>query len=293
MFFLTYLYYKVVALVIRAVARSRQHIVARPDDVYMIKSRDPQRSIKAHVYINGSTSSTPAPVLINFHGSGFIIPAHGSDDDFCRLVSRKTRYTVLDVQYRLAPENAFPAALNNVEDVVNWVLEQPDKFDRARVALSGFSAGGNLALAASSNLFSRETFYAVLAFYPPVDLYTDPGQKSPPDPTGNPLPATLARFFDRCYIPYLHDKRDPRISPYYARPEHFPDRVLIITAAGDNLASEAEELAVKIGQESGRKVVAQRMEGCDHAWNISPKNPVQQEARDKAYDMVFAMLNGQ
>ncbi|KAL2831129.1 Alpha/Beta hydrolase protein [Aspergillus cavernicola] len=292
MFFLTYLYCKVLALVIRAVFGSKRHIIAKPDDVYQIQSRDPRRTIKAHVYKSEAVSN-PAPVLINFHGSGFILPAHGSDEEFCRLMSEKTGYIVLDVQYRLAPEHPFPAALNDVEDVVNWVLQQPDKFDRARVALSGFSAGGNLALAASSTLFPRQTLYAVLTFYPPVDLETKPGSKSPPDPTGNPLPASLARFFDKCYIPSSHNKRDARISPYYAQPDRFPERVLIITAAGDSLAPEAEELAVKIEQGGGREVVSQRMEGCDHGWNISPKNTVQREATDKAYNMVVAMLKGQ
>ncbi|KAL3470957.1 Alpha/Beta hydrolase protein [Aspergillus californicus] len=291
MFFLTYLYYKVLVLVIRALARPKRQVIAKPDDVFRIKSRDPRRSIKAHIY-KPEAVSEPAPVLINFHGSGFILPLHGSDDEFCRLVSQRTGYTVLDVQYRLAPEHPFPAALNDVEDVVNWVLQQPDQFDRARIALSGFSAGGNLALAASANIFSRETFQAVLTFYPPVDLYTEPGAKSAPDSTGKPLPDRLARFFDSCYIPSSHNKKDPRISPYYAQSDLFPERVLIVTAAKDNLAPEAERLAMKIGQEADRKVVCQRMEGCDHGWNISPKNAVQREARDKAYDMVVAILNG-
>ncbi|KAL4975191.1 Alpha/Beta hydrolase protein [Aspergillus desertorum] len=206
-------------------------------------------------------------------------------------MSQRTGYTVLDVQYRLAPENPFPAALNDVEDVVNWVLQQPENFDRARVALSGFSAGGNLALAASSTLFPCETFHAVLTFYPPVDLDTEPGFKTAPDPTGKPIPASLARFFDRCYIPSSHNPRDPRISPYYAQQDHFPSRVLIITAAGDSLAPEAEQLAVKV-REAGRKVAALRMEGCNHGWNVSPKNAVERDARDKAYDMAAAMLNG-
>ncbi|KAL6237041.1 hypothetical protein BDW75DRAFT_229002 [Aspergillus navahoensis] len=290
MFFLTYLYRKVVVLLLRAIA-GRRSPNPTPDDIYQIQSRDPQRNIKAHVYKSGAASK-PGPVLINFHGSGFVFRFHGQDDEFCRLMSQRTGYTVLDVQYRLAPENPFPAALNDVEDVVNWVLQQPDKFDRARVALSGFSAGGNLALAASSTLFPRETFYAVLVFYPPVDLYTEPGSKTAPDPAGKPLPASLARFFDQCYIPSSHDPKDPRISPYYAQPDCFPNRVLIITAAGDSLAPEAEQLAVKIREEAGREVVSARMDGCNHGWNVSPKTAVERDARDKAYDMVAAMLNG-
>ncbi|KAL4884779.1 Alpha/Beta hydrolase protein [Aspergillus karnatakaensis] len=288
MFSLAYIYHKVVVLFLRALARSTSSIHPTPDDVYQIESRDPSRKIKAHVY-ESKAASNPRPVLINFHGSGFVLTAHGADDEFCRLMSQRTAYTALDVQYRLAPEHPFPAALHDVEDVVNWVQQQPDRFDLSRVVLSGFSAGGNLVLAASSNLFPPEKFNAIVAFYPPVDLVTDPGLKTSPDPKGHPLPAPLARLFDSCYIPSSYDKRDPRISPLYAQSDRLPNRALIITAAGDSLAAEAERLAVRL-REAGREVVLQRMEGCDHGWNIAPKNAVQQEARDKAYDMVVAML---
>ncbi|KAL4906794.1 hypothetical protein BDW74DRAFT_149639 [Aspergillus multicolor] len=288
MFFLTYLYRKLVVLLLRAIVGRRSN--PKPDEILQIQSRDSGRNIKAHVYKSDNVSE-PGAVLINFHGSGFVFPFHGQDDEFCRLVSQRTAYTVLDVQYRLAPENPFPAALNDVEDVVNWILQQPERFDRARIALSGFSAGGNLALAAST-LFPRQTFHAVLTFYPPIDLATEPGSKTAPDPTGKPLSPRLSRLFDACYIPSSHNPKDPRISPYYAQPDCFPDRILIITAAGDSLALEAEQLAVKIRDEGGREVVAARMDGCNHGWNVSPKNAVGREARDKAYDMVVAMLNG-
>lgn len=180
---LIYIYRKVLAVLIRAVVTRGKRISANPDDVLQITSRDAGRHLRAHLY-RPATSLSPSPVLINFHGSGFLLPLHGSDDEFCRRVSRETEYTVLDVQYRLAPEYPFPAALNDVEDAVKWVLQQPDKFDLTRVAISGFSAGGNLAIVAASVLYPRETFRSVLAFYPPLDLYTDPGAKRPPDPQG-------------------------------------------------------------------------------------------------------------
>lgn len=289
MFSLKYFYCKVVAFVLRVITRSRLPS-PKPDTVCQIPSRETARSIKAHVYKSGK-SPEPGPVLINFHGSGFVFPFHGQDDGFCRQMSQRAGYTVLDVRYRLAPEHPFPAALNDVEDTVKWVLQRPEKFDQTRVALSGFSAGGNLVLAASSNLFSRETFHAVIAFYPPVDLYTEPGSKCPPDPSGRPLPSPLARFFDMCYIPSSYNRQDPRISPLYAQPDRFPDRILMITAAGDNLAPEAERLATTM-KTSDRVVVLERMDGCNHGWNVSPKNAVHREARDRAYDMAVGMLDG-
>ncbi|PLB52540.1 esterase/lipase [Aspergillus steynii IBT 23096] len=288
MFSFSYLWQKLFAVLFRYLMR--RELVVNPNDVLQIQSRDAERTIKAHLY-RSTSAPTPAPVLLNFHGSGFILPQHGSDEEFCQKVSRETPYTVLDIQYRLAPENPFPAALNDVEDAVNWVLERPSDFDLSRVAISGFSAGGNLALGASSTLFARETFRSVLAFYPVLDLHTEPAKKTFPDPEGKPIPPLVARIFNSCYIPSSVDARDPRISPYYAQAERFPDNILVVTAGGDSLAGEAEELAAKIEQEPGRHVVCQRMRGCNHGWDKrAAAGTVQGDAKEKAYEMAISML---
>lgn len=231
-----------------------------------------------------------------------MIPLHGSDGPFCRQISQETSYTVLDVQYRLAPEHPFPAALQDVEDVVNWVLQQEDRFDTSRLALSGFSAGANLALAvaSASAAIPERAIQCVIAFYPPLDLYTPSSAKSAPDPTGKPIPPAIASIFDRCYIPAGVDARDPRISPQYqTQLERFPDRLLLVTAARDALALEAEALATRMRQyqaasssSPGHEVVCQRMHGCDHGWDKAAKpGSIEADARDKAYAMAVAMLS--
>ncbi|PYH47824.1 putative esterase/lipase [Aspergillus saccharolyticus JOP 1030-1] len=294
MFFLTYLYYKLLAVFLRRIT-VRKTPEASPDEVLQIDSRDGGRTIKVHLYRNASAStSKPTPVLVNFHGSGFVFPLHGSDDPYCRQMSRETDRTVLDVQYRLAPENPFPAALNDAEDVVRWVLAQPDKFDLSRVSLSGFSAGGNFVLAAAGNLFPPETFHSVIAVYPVVDIHTDAALKVPPDTSGKAIPLFMSRFFDACYTHGKYDTRDPRISPLYANPERFPSRVMIVTAACDNLAVEAETLAHKIAKAPGkdREVVQVRMQGCNHAFDKRAlPGTVQWDAREKTYAMAGAMLS--
>jgi hypothetical protein len=128
--FITYLRLKVVVVLLRLLARlvsgPTQYF---PDRVLHISSRQGDRKIKVHVYNSRSDDSKPRPVLLNLHGSGFILPFHGSDDEFCARVVRETEYTVLDVQYRLVPENPFPAVLEDVEDVANWILQRPEDFD--------------------------------------------------------------------------------------------------------------------------------------------------------------------
>ncbi|KAJ5217164.1 hypothetical protein N7468_010172 [Penicillium chermesinum] len=117
-----------------------------------------------------------------------IFPAFGEDDEFCHYISQNADYAVLDVAYRLSPENPFPAAVNDVEDAVRWVLSQPEKFDLSRLSISGFSAGGNLALVASGVLMPPKTFRSVLAFYPGTDLTRIPEEMVAPDPTGKVIP---------------------------------------------------------------------------------------------------------
>ncbi|KAL5361154.1 Alpha/Beta hydrolase protein [Aspergillus floccosus] len=289
---LYYLYLKFAATLVRAIVRLRGAIRSSPDVTQRIPSRDPSRTIKAHLYRSTqSTPQTPSPVLINFHGSGFMIPAHGSDDAFCRRISQQTAYSVLDVQYRLSPEHPFPAPVHDVEDVVKWVLSQPEEYDVSRVAISGFSAGGNLALVAASYLFPPTTFHAVLAFYPSVAPYIDPGTLLAPQPGGRPLPTFLLRLFRHCYIPSGVDARDPRLSPGLADADRFPRNVLIITAGYDTLACEAEKLATRLAADANRHVVHARMDQCDHAWDkIAREGTRGWELKEQAYALAVDML---
>lgn len=291
MSFLSYFYYKLFAVAARLVAQALGGWPpATPDEVRHIPSRERGRTIKVHVYHAASTKG-PSPVLINFHGSGFVIPMHGSDHEFCRQISEETKYTVLDVAYRLAPEYPFPAAINDVEDAIKYALGRPEEFDLSHVSLSGFSAGGNMSLAASAVLFPPGTFRSLIGIYPPTDLATDASLKVAPDPNGTPIPVFVARLFNLCYLPPTVDKRDPRISPKNGPLERFPRRMLIITCAGDSLAPETEELAKNLQQE-GRYVVHERMNGCNHAWDKSAKEGTpQDEAKKRAYKLAVELLN--
>ncbi|KAJ5053500.1 hypothetical protein NUH16_010572 [Penicillium rubens] len=222
---------RIAAFFLRVGVRYQLRINSHPDETIFIQSRKREHSIKVHIYRPATEAlQTPSPVLLNFHGSGFVVPAHGSDDEFCRQMSQKTGHIVLDVEYRLAPENPFPAALNDTEDAINWVLEQPTKFDISKVAISGFSADG-------------------------------------------------------------HDPRDPRISPAYADFDRFPRRVLIVTAAYDSLAVEAENLAARLRENSGRIVISERMERCNHGWDkMAKEGTFEWEAKERAYKLAVDML---
>lgn len=292
--YLIYLRLKIGALILRIIVRLLSgRWIASPDLISHIPSRNPRRKIKVHIYRPPlKNTEIPGPVLINFHGSGFVIPAHGSDDEFCREISQRTNHTVVDVQYRLSPENPFPAAVHDVEDVLKWVLQQHTIFDMSRVSVSGFSAGGNLALVASSTLFPPGTFRSVITFYPSTEGHNDPATLVAPEAGGRPIPVSTLRLFASCYVQSEVDLQDPRLIPSFADPALFPKNVLVITAGYDTLADEGERFAKQLQKDPRRHVVYQRMEKCNHGWDKKARIGTREwELKNRAYDLAVEMLH--
>jgi acetyl esterase/lipase len=278
-------------LIFRLIASSPS---PKPDSVLRIPSRDKHRTIKAHVYkpsAEYAETKGPYPILINFYGSGFVLPLHGGDDDFCRHIVTTTSYVVLDVEYRLAPENPFPAAINDVEDAVKYVLGRPDEYKISCVSLSGFSSGGTLALVAPT-LFPRGTFQSVIAFYPATDLARDPSLRRAPASKEEPRTSFWTPILREATLGEM-DPRDPRISPIYADTLNYPANMLVVTGELDSMALEAEELAERIkaeGAASGRNVILRRMKGCGHDFDKEAKDDVCVQARDETYGLAVDML---
>lgn len=266
----------------------------KPDSALEIPSRDKGRTIKIHIYNPGGevggTRGEPHPVLINFYGSGFALQFHGADDRFCRFVTMHSSHIVLDVQYRVAPENPFPAAVNDAEDVVKYVLSHPDDYQIAHVSLCGFSSGGTLALV-TSTLFPHGTFQSLIGFYPSASMAGDPGLRKAPVP-GRERPSFWTKVFREAYIG-RSDARDPRISPAFADTSSFPREMLIFTADHDVSATDMESLAKRIkieGHESSKNVVVRRMEDCDHGFDKNKKHKNQMDAGREAYAQVAVFL---
>lgn len=295
----SYTHHKAIALFLRTLVRPRLHLHPKPNETSFIPSRDDGRTIKVHVYTPASVKQ-PSPVLINFCGSGFVLPTFGTDDEYCRYVADNTDYTVIDVQYRLAPEHPFPAAYHDAEDVVNWVRSQPTRFDRDCVSLSGFSAGANIALAVSStsSMFCQKdepfVFRTVISFYGPTDMALPTPEKPQADSSNYIMRKIFPPFSQLCHQCLNLDRvdpRDPRLSPRFADKAQFPPNVLIITAAQDPFAIEGEKLAEAIGKVDGKNVVCRRMERCAHGWDKEAiRGTSQCKAKEKAYDLAGEML---
>ena len=287
MSFLTYIRLKATAALLRL------WITAIPppktDGILQIPSRDEGRTIKAYVYKPSNPQPGPSPILLNFHGSGFILPLHGSDQIYCRHIAENTPYTVLDCAYRLAPEYPFPASHNDVEDAVKYVLSRPEEYDLTHVSIGGFSAGANMSLAISGVVFPTKTFRSVLAFYPPTDVSIDPYKRVQPEPAPTNIPPWVVSIFNDCYI-RDQDPKQPLLSPLFIDAAKFPDNILIITCGQDPLAFEGEELAEKL-KDGKRHVVSQRIPGVGHNWDKRVEaGSVAEKKRDEAYALAIEML---
>ena len=104
---------------------------------------------KVWVFKPVKTLKQPLPVFVNLHGGGFILGSAEMDNHWCPVIADRAECIVVNVEYQLAPEHPFPAALHECYDVMKWLYEHPDELqiDPNRLAIGGHSAGGNLATA--------------------------------------------------------------------------------------------------------------------------------------------------
>ncbi|KAF2008688.1 alpha/beta-hydrolase [Aaosphaeria arxii CBS 175.79] len=256
-----------------------------------IPSRQPGRSIAVNIYAppEHSPDHGAKPVLVNWHGSGFFIPYLDSDAVYCAQVAQKAGIFVIDADYRKGPEHSYPEPLEDVEDVLHWVAEQ-SQFDKSRVAVSGFSAGGLLALVAASSLrHDLESLglkiRAVAAVYPVTDVSLPAAQKTVPRPI-RPLSPFIMGLINDCWAPEAL-RKDPRVSPGLADAKLYPDVSIIVTCDGDSFAPEADALARKL-EAGGKTVHYKSMERARHGFDKGVKKGARAwDMRDEAYEVII------
>jgi acetyl esterase len=216
------------------------------------------------------------PLFINIHGGGFVLGHPEMDDPYMMDVAEKANVKILNIEYSLAPEFPFPAAVNECYAVVKYAQSHAEELgiDCRRIAIGGHSAGGNISAAIClKNATAKElNIRCVILDYPPLDIYSDPALK----PRGKGFMARVflsrkrSRIFDNCYCIDKEKRRNPLISPIYASREQlatFPP-TLIITAGKDSLCAECErfrDLLVK----AGVKVTHRRFEKSPHGFTLS------------------------
>jgi acetyl esterase len=193
-----------------------------------------------------AAAGKPQPVLVFFHGGGWVIGDLESHDTICRELAHRARITVISVDYRLAPEHRFPAAVEDAIAATQWVSDHADELgvDVDRLAVGGDSAGGNLAAVVALN--ARDTNGAAIRkqvlVYPVTDF--DINTKSYQEMSDNPPVRrdTMVWFMDH-YVPDLSERTDWRAAPLRATDHAGLPPAFVLTAGYDPLCDEGRAYA--------------------------------------------------
>ncbi len=210
----------------------------------------------------------PFPILVFFHGGGWVIGDLDSHDALCRSLSNQVGCMVVSVDYRLAPEHKFPAAPEDCYAATSWVAEHAAQLngDASRIAVGGDSAGGNLA--AIIPQMAKERGGPPLVFQFLIYPATDMRMKTPSveeNAEGYGLTKQDMIWFTNHYLNNEEDKANPLASPLLTSDLSGLPPALVITAEFDPLRDEGEQYAQRL-KEVGVPVTASRYNGMIHGF---------------------------
>jgi acetyl esterase len=241
--------------------------------------------LPARLYVPPSAPETSA-LLVYFHGGGFVLGSIASIDPLCRLLAAQSGVRILSVDYRLAPEHPYPAALDDAIAAYRGVRERLAGLgaDPDLVAVGGDSAGANLALVvAHEQVDARPAF--VLALYPVTDAERTGGSRELFG-TGFGLTAEYLQELERLYLPDGVPTDDTRGAILRATDLSDMPPVYLSTAGFDPLRDEGEELAARL-REAGVPVVARRFPSLVHGY--ATFTAISTAARDATLDAASAL----
>jgi acetyl esterase len=251
----------------RLVARSLIEFGTPEQPVAQVENRTipgPARPIPVRIY--KPSLDRPLPVLVYFHGGGWVLGSLDTYDRECRALANGSGCTVISVDYRLAPEHTFPAAVEDSYAALRYIAEHGDKLgvDAGRLAVGGDSAGGTLA--AVMTLMARDRGGPRIGFqlliYPLTDF--DIAQPSASEfADGYFLTRALMDYFTNYYIPNAADRLSISASPARAADLSGLPSAMIVTAEYDMLRDQGEDYARRL-QAAGVPVTLQRYEGVFH-----------------------------
>ena len=254
----------------RAQAAEAMAALAGPiQEVARVEDRSipgPGQPIPVRVYWPAAASELP--VLVYFHGGGWVFGNIDSVDRTCRALANAAGCIVVNVEYRLAPENKFPAAVDDAYAAVRYVSEHAAEFgaDPGRIAVGGDSAGGNLAAVVC--LMARDRGGPRLAFqllvYPVTD-YDDDSPSQREFAEGYLLTRAAIPYFWGHYVSGPDQARHPHASPMKAASLEGLPPAMVITAECDPIRDQGEAYARRL-QESGVPVTQRRYEGAIHVF---------------------------
>ena len=243
-------------------------------DIYRVEDRQipgPVQPIKVRIYTpQASQEQASLPVLVWYHGGGFVIGDLDSHDSACRALANQTECLVVAVDYRLAPEHKFPGAVEDCEAALHWVAAHATELggDPGRIAGGGDSAGGNLAAVVA--LLAREKGGPKLCFQLLIYPCVAPEPETPSHhqfAEGYLLTRKTITWFFKQYLRSSKDTLDPRYAPLEEKDLSSLPPSLVIVAGFDPLRDEGVDYA-KALIDAGNKVTLSNYEGMIHGFYL-------------------------
>jgi acetyl esterase len=256
----------------REVSRNARAVLT-PEPPQMADVRDikigERGTIPARLYRPlGSGPEAALPALIYFHGGGWVIGDLDSHDVVCRQIANGSGAAVVSVDYRLAPEHKFPAAIEDAIAATAWIAAHGAGLgiDTARLAVGGDSAGGNLAAVVALDARDRDgpKLTQQVLIYPATEFaMTHPSHERFAE--GLFLTRAMMLWFRGHYLRSLEDGADWRASPLRATSLAKLPPALVLTAGYDPLCDEGEDYAARLAA-AGVAVTRMRVEGMIHGF---------------------------
>jgi acetyl esterase len=192
-------------------------------------------------------SEHPVPTVVFFHGGGFVLGSIATHDWLCRHLTRESGCCVLSVDYRLAPEHQFPAAVEDAYAAVEWVASNPGAVSgTGELAVAGDSAGGTLAAVTALMTAERDgpTLDYQALLYPSVGV--EPDQPSVKEHTGIVLSESDLEWFGECYYGSDIHRRNPYADPTNACDLSGVPPATVVTAGFDPLRDGGKRYAERL-----------------------------------------------
>ncbi len=262
---------------LRASRKPRRHI-----PVAHVEDRTITHDILVRLYhpLAPDASASGAPLVVYLHGGGFVLCDLDSHDACCRRLANGVGAVVVSVDYRLAPEHRFPAAVEDAWAATQWVAEHARELggDPGRLVVAGDSAGGNLATVAC--MIARDRGGPPIAFqvliYPVVDQRRKPKMVSDRSSRGV-LTLQHQRWFTQQYLGPEGDPQNVLASPILGDLAGLPP-AHIVTGEFDPLCDDGEEYATRL-EAAGVPATVKRYPGMFHGFfNLPDDIPMAEQA---------------